>query len=79
MQCGMICLLLVLALCLGLGCTAFAAVISPGHEGPAPTTPDSDVPATGDNADLGTWLLVMLAALAVLIVVTVCYFKFMKK
>ena len=75
----MICLLLVLALCVGLGCTAFATVISPGHEGTAPTTPDSDVPETGDNADLGTWLLVMLAALVVLIAVTVCYFKFMKK
>ena len=75
-----ICFLLVLAMCLSLSCTAFAAAISPGESAPSvPDAPDSDVPDTGDNAELGTWLLVMIVALVFLVAVTVCYFKFVKK
>ena len=86
-----ICLLLVLALCVGLCGTVFAAVNSPGQGGEAPTVPGGDVgggsgggnsggkPETGDNAAMGTWLMVMLAALVALVIVVVCYFKFMKK
>ena len=97
-----ICLLLVLALCVGLCGTVYAAVNSPGQGGEAPTVPGGDVgggdgggsgdvgggdgggnsggkPETGDNAAMGTWLLVMLAALVALVIVVVCYFKFMKK
>lgn len=90
-----ICLLLVLALCVGLCGTVFAAVNSPGQGGEAPTVPGGDVgggdgggsgggnsggkPETGDNAQMSTWLMVMLAALVALVIVVVCYFKFMKK
>lgn len=74
-----ICLLMVLALCVSLSCTAFAAVISPGQDGTAPTIPDDGVPDTGDNAALGTWLLVLLLALLVLILVVVGYCKYMKQ
>ena len=90
-----ICLLLVLALCVGLCGTVFAAVNSPGQGGEAPTVPGGDVgggdgggsgggnsggkPETGDNAQMSTWLMVMLVALVALVIVVVCYFQFMKK
>lgn len=78
----LVCFLLVLALCVSLSCTVFAAVISPGQDGSAPTIPDKDdsnVPETGDNASLSAWLLVMVLALVVLVGLIVWYCKFMKK
>ena len=75
---NIICLLLVLVLCMSMTCTAFAAVSSPGQDGSAPTQPGGQ-PETGDHADLGTWMLVMFAALVVLAIVIICYCKFFKK
>ena len=75
----MICLLLVLALCMSLTCTVFAAVSSPGQDGSAPTNPDDNVPATGDHAPVGMWLLVMLLALVALVIMIVYYYKEMKR
>lgn len=76
---SIICLMLVLVVCMYLPCTAFAAVISPGQDGTAPTFPGGDVPDTGDQAALGTWLLVLLLALLALLAVIVCYRKFIKQ
>ena len=75
---NIICLLLVLALCMSMTCTAFATLDSVGQNGKPPTEP-SGQPVTGDHADLGTWVLVMFATLVVLAIVIICYCKFFKK
>lgn len=64
--------LLILALCLSLACPAFAAVASPGEDGPVKwPTFDWDNPKTGDIIMM--WVIIMVAALAALIVLFVIY------
>lgn len=71
-----ICLLLVLAFCMYLPCTAFATQ-SPGDV--APDVPGTDdVPKTGDTSGMYLWLFVMLISLLALVVVSVCFRKVMR-
>lgn len=68
----MIGFLLILAFCLSLACPAFAAVDSPGEDGPA-KRPNwwGDNPKTGDV--ILFWALVMIVSLAALIAVYMIY------
>ena len=50
-----ICLLLVLALCVGLCGTVFAAVNSPGQGGEAPTVPGGDVGGGSGGGKFGIY------------------------
>ena len=61
----MICFLLILAFCVSLACPAFAAVKSPGEDGPAKN------PKTGDI--ILFWVLVMVVSLAALCAVYMVY------
>lgn len=72
----LISLLLVLALSLSLCCTAFA-VASPGGE--VPTEPGSETPGTGDPANLMLWIVLLVAALVAIIVLTLCFRKYLKR
>ena len=61
----MICFLLILAFCVSLACPAFAAVKSPGEDGPLKN------PKTGDI--ILFWVLVMVVSLAALCAVYMVY------
>ena len=74
----MVSFLLILAFCLSLACPAFAAVPSPGEDGP-PKRPSfwGDNPKTGDI--ILFWVLIMVVSLLALGVVYVIYRKKFKK
>lgn len=68
----MICFLLILAFCVSLACPAFAAVKSPGEDGPAKRPSYwGDNPKTGDI--ILFWVLVMVVSLAALCAVYMVY------
>ena len=70
----MISFLLILAFCLSLACPAFAAVDSPGEQGPVKKPVWwGDNPKTGDIIMM--WVAVMVIALAALAVRYVIYRK----
>lgn len=74
-----ICFMLVLAFCLSLSCTAFATAVSSAADSGTP----SHVPSySGSNPKTGDmimhWGIIMVLALAALIVVVVCYRKFVR-
>ena len=71
----MICFLLILAFCLSLACPAFAAVKSPGEDGPShrPSKWWGDNPKTGDI--ILFWVLIMVVAIVALGVMYVIYRK----
>lgn len=60
----MICLAMALLVCASMCLTSFAAVNSPGQEGPA---------ATGDSFSLVWWLLLLVIAAVAVVVLTVLY------
>ena len=67
----MISFLLMLAFCLSLACPAFAAVDSPGEDGPVKWPIWGENPKTGDIIMM--WVIIMVAALAALIVLFVIH------
>ena len=68
----MISFLLILAFCLSLACPAFAAVNSPGEDGPAKwPTFWGDNPKTGDI--IAFWVLILVVSLVALCVLFVIY------
>ena len=72
-----ICFMLVLAFCLSLSCTAFAAPVSSAADSGTPSRVPSysgSNPKTGDM--IMRWVIIMVLALVALIAVAVCYRKF---